>query len=181
MSSGGVTIYAIIETGGKQYKVSPGESLKVESLEVAEGGTIVLDRVLAISDGQKLVWGKPLIEGASVSCTSRGDGKSPKIIGMKYKSKVRYSRKIGHRQSFTELVIDSISGAGIKGEKPVRAPRAEKAAEAVVEVEKPRRTRVKKAEAPAPAAKPARKAEKPAAKAEKPAAKPRRTTKKEEK
>lgn len=175
MSSGGVTIYAIIETGGKQYKVSPGESLKVESLEVAEGGTIELDRVLAISDGDKLVWGKPLIEGARVSCTSKGDGRGVKVIGGKYKAKVRYFRRIGHRQSFTELTIDSISGPGIMAEKPKKAAKAAKAEDAstTAEVEKPKRTRAKKAEAPAPAAK--------AAKAEKPAAKPRRTTKKEEK
>ena len=175
MSSGGVSIYAIIETGGKQYKVSPGESLKVECLEVAEGGVIELDHVLAISDGDKLVLGKPVIEGAKVSCTSQGDGRGAKVFGMKYKAKVRYSRRIGHRQSFTELIIDSISGAGIKGEKPVKAAKNEKAEEtaAVTEVEKPKRTRAKKAEAPAAPAK--------AAKAEKPAAKSRRTVKKEEK
>ncbi len=181
MSSGGVTIYAIIETGGKQYKVSPGESLKVECLEVAEGGTIVLDRVLAISDGDKLVWGKPLIEGAAVSCTSKGDGQGAKVIGGKYKAKVRYFRRIGHRQGYTELVIDSISGAGIKGEKVVKvvkAPKAVKteATEAAAEVEKPKRTRAKKTAEAAVEAKPAK-----AKKAEKPAAKPRRTTKKEEK
>jgi large subunit ribosomal protein L21 len=124
LSSGGVTIYAIIETGGKQYKVSPGESLKVESLEVAEGGTIDLDRVLAIHDGENLILGKPTIEGARVSCTSKGDGLDKKVYGMKYKAKVRYSRRIGHRQSFTELMIDSISGPGIASE----APKAEKPA-----------------------------------------------------
>jgi large subunit ribosomal protein L21 len=128
LSSGGVTIYAIIETGGKQYKVSPGESLKVESLAVAEGATIELDRVLAISDGDKLVLGKPVIEGAKVSCTSKGDGLDKKVFGMKYKSKVRYSRRIGHRQSYTELTIDSISGAGMESgtaqaEKPAAKPR----------------------------------------------------------
>jgi large subunit ribosomal protein L21 len=128
LSSGGVTIYAIIETGGKQYKVSPGESLKVESLDVAEGGTIDLDRVLAISDGDNLILGKPVIEGAKVTCTSKGDGRGVKIIGMKYKAKVRYSRRIGHRQSFTELTIDSISGPGIAeaattAEKPAAKPR----------------------------------------------------------
>jgi len=173
LSSGGVTIYAIIETGGKQYKVSPGESLKVESLEVAEGGTIELDRVLAISDGDKLVWGKPLIEGAKVSCTSKGDGRGVKVFGMKYKAKTRYSRKIGHRQSFTELTIDSISGPGIMAEKPRKAAKAEKTEETAVA-----------AGTEKPAAKPRRravKAEEPAVAAEKPAAKPRRTTKKEEK
>ena len=142
MSSGGVTIYAIIETGGKQYKVSPGESLKVESLDVAEGGTIELDRVLAISDGENLVWGKPLIEGAKVSCTSKGDGRGVKVFGMKYKAKTRYSRRIGHRQSFTELTIDSISGPGIAA----AAPKAEKAAVEKAEkpAAKPRRRTTKK-------------------------------------
>jgi large subunit ribosomal protein L21 len=142
LSSGGVTIYAIIETGGKQYKVSPGESLKVESLEVAEGGTIELNRVLAISDGDNLVWGKPLIEGAKVSCTSKGDGRGVKVFGMKYKAKTRYSRRIGHRQSFTELTIDSISGPGIAA----AAPKAEKAAAEKAEkpAAKPRRRTTKK-------------------------------------
>ncbi len=114
MSSGGATIYAIIETGGKQYKVSPGESLKVESLDVAEGGTIEINRVLAIGDGDKIVLGKPVIEGAKVSCTSQGDGLGEKIMGGKYKSKTRYFRKFGHRQAFTELTVDSISGAGME-------------------------------------------------------------------
>jgi large subunit ribosomal protein L21 len=127
LSSGGVTIYAIIETGGKQYKVSPGESLKVESLEVAEGGTIDLVRVLAIHDGENLILGKPVIEGAIVSCTSKGDGLDKKVFGMKYKAKTRYSRRIGHRQSFTELTINSITGPGIASEahtaeKPAAKP-----------------------------------------------------------
>jgi large subunit ribosomal protein L21 len=172
LSSGGVTIYAIIETGGKQYKVSPGESLKVESLDVAESGIIELDRVLAISDGDKLILGKPLIEGARVSCTSKGDGRGVKVFGMKYKAKTRYSRRIGHRQSFTELTIDSISGPGIMSEKPRKAARAEMAEEtaAAAGTEKPK-------------AKPRRravKAEEPAVAAEKPAAKPRRRTIKKE-
>ncbi|MGA3094680.1 MAG: 50S ribosomal protein L21 [Dehalococcoidales bacterium] len=149
MSSGGVTIYAIIETGGKQYKVSPGESLKVESLDVAEGGTIELDRVLAISDGDKLVLGKPLIEGARVSCTSKGDGRGVKVFGMKYKAKTRYSRRIGHRQSFTELTIDSISGPGIAEAPKAKKAKAEKAptpAEESTEkpATKPRRRMTKK-------------------------------------
>jgi len=170
LSSGGVTIYAIIETGGKQYKVSPGESLKVESLEVAEGGTIELDRVLAISDGDKLIWGKPLIEGAKVSCTSKGDGRGAKVFGMKYKAKVRYSRRIGHRQSFTELTVDSISGPGIIAEKTKKTAKADI-------TEEPAAKKPKKAAM-------VRKAKEitPAAEAEKPVSKPRRRTiKKEEK
>ena len=163
-------MYAVVETGGKQYKVSPGESLKVESLEVAEGGTIELDRVLAISDGDKLIWGKPLIEGAKVSCTSKGDGRGAKVFGMKYKAKVRYSRRIGHRQSFTELTIDSISGPGIIAEKPKKTAKAEITEEPTAE--KPKKAAM------------VRKAKEitPAAEAEKPISKPRgRTIKKEEK
>jgi len=110
LSSGGATIYAIIETGGKQYKVTPGKSVRVESLAVAEGDNIELDRVLAIGDGDKLVVGKPIIEGAKVIATSNGDGLGTKIYGMKYKAKTRYNRRIGHRQAFTELTINSISG-----------------------------------------------------------------------
>jgi large subunit ribosomal protein L21 len=172
LSSGGATIYAIIETGGKQYKVSPGQSIKVETLAVAEGATIDLDRVLAISDGDKLVLGKPVVEGAVVTCTSKGDGQGAKVIGGKYKAKVRYFRRIGHRQPYTELIIDSISGAGIKAEKVVKA-KAEKAetTETAAEVEKPKRTRAKKAAEAVVEAAPA--------KAEKPAAKPRRTKKEE--
>ncbi|MCL2679684.1 MAG: 50S ribosomal protein L21 [Dehalococcoidia bacterium] len=124
MSSGGAIIYAIIETGGKQYRVSPGQTVKVESLGVAEGATIDLDRVLAIFDGSKLVTGRPVVEGAKVTATSKGDGQSKKIIGGKYKAKVRYFRRIGHRQEYTELVIDSISGAGITAEKPAKAAKA---------------------------------------------------------
>ncbi len=129
MSSGGATIYAIVETGGKQYKVSPGESLKVEALAVAEGGTIELDRVLAIGDGEKLVVGKPVIEGAKVSCTSKGDGLGKKVIGGKYKAKTRYFRKIGHRQAYTELKVDSISGAGMEcGSTAAKTARPRRAA-----------------------------------------------------
>ena len=114
LSSGGVTIYAIIETGGKQYKVMPGKRIKVEALDIAEGETLELDRVLAISSGDKLVVGNPVIEGAKVCATSKGDGLSDKVYGMKYKAKTRYSRRIGHRQLFTELHIDRISGAGLE-------------------------------------------------------------------
>jgi large subunit ribosomal protein L21 len=114
LSGGGATIYAIIETGGKQYKVTPGKRVKVELLAVADGENVELDHVLAIGDGDKLVVGNPTITGARVTATSNGAGLGTKVHGMKYKSKVRYSRRIGHRQAFTELNINSISGAGME-------------------------------------------------------------------
>jgi len=80
----------------------------VERLDVAEGGTIELDRVLLIADGNKVTVGTPTIDGAKVIATSQGEGKDEKIIVFKYKPKVRYRRKTGHRQLYTRLVIDKI-------------------------------------------------------------------------
>ncbi len=107
-------MYAVIETGGKQYKVSPGQTLDVERLDVAEGGTIDLDRVLLIADDDKVVVGNPIVDGAKVVATSQGDGRGKKVIVFKYKPKVRYSKKTGHRQSYTRLTIDKIVKAEIK-------------------------------------------------------------------
>jgi large subunit ribosomal protein L21 len=102
-------IYAIIETGGKQYKVSPGQTIDVERLGIAEGDTVELERVLLIADGDRLTVGKPIIQGAKVIVTSKGEGKDKKIVVFKYKSKVRYRRKTGHRQLYTRLTIEKIS------------------------------------------------------------------------
>jgi len=101
-------MYAVIETGGKQYKVSPGQTLDVERLDVADGGTIDLDRVLLIADDDKVLVGNPTVDGAKVVATSQGDGRGKKVIVFKYKPKVRYSKKTGHRQSYTRLTIDKI-------------------------------------------------------------------------
>ena len=107
-------MYAVIETGGKQYKVSPGQTLDVERLDVADGGTIDLDRVLLIADDDKVLVGNPTVDGAKVVATSQGDGRGKKVIVFKYKPKVRYSKKTGHRQSYTRLTIDKIVKAEIK-------------------------------------------------------------------
>jgi len=101
-------IYAIIETGGKQYKVSPGQAIDVERLDIAEGNSIELDRVLLIADDDKITVGTPIVDGAKVIATSQGEGKGKKIIVLKYKPKVRYSKKTGHRQLYTRLAIDKI-------------------------------------------------------------------------
>ncbi len=101
-------IYAIIETSGKQYRVSPGQVIEVDHLDVAEGNAVELDKVLLIGDGDRVTMGTPTVEGAKVLATSRGEGKGNKITIFRYKSKVRYRKKTGHRQLYTRLAIDKI-------------------------------------------------------------------------
>ena len=103
-----IEIYAVIETGGKQYNVTPGQTIDVECLNVAEGSKVELDKVLLIADGARVTVGTPTVVGAKVVATSQGNGKGKKIIVLKYKPKVRYRKKTGHRQLYTRLVIDKI-------------------------------------------------------------------------
>jgi len=124
--SGGKEIYAIIETGGKQYKVTPGQTIDVERLDVDEGSTVELDRVLFIADGDKVTVGTPTIDGAKVIATSQGDGKGKKIIVFKYKPKVRYRKKTGHRQLYTRLAIDKIVGPESMPSEPKKVRRRKK-------------------------------------------------------
>jgi large subunit ribosomal protein L21 len=119
-------IYAIIETGGKQYKVSPGQTIDVERLDVAESSTVELDRVLFIADGDKVTVGTPVIDGAKVVATSQGEGKAKKIIVLKYKPKVRYRKKTGHRQLYTRLTVDRIIGAEASDGEPAKKTRRRK-------------------------------------------------------
>lgn len=101
-------MYAIIETGGKQYKVSEGDVLYIEKLEVGAGDVVTFDRVLAVSKEGGLVVGAPLVSGATVSGKVEKHGKGEKIIVYKYKAKKNYRRKQGHRQPYTKVVIDKI-------------------------------------------------------------------------
>lgn len=121
----GSKIYAIVETGGKQYRVTSGQALEVERLDVAEGSTVELDRVLLIADGDKVTVGSPTIEGAKVLATSQGEDRGKKIIVFRYKNKTRHSNKTGHRQPFTKLTIDKILAPGMAEEpaKPARRRR----------------------------------------------------------
>ncbi len=118
MFCGGGEIYAIVETGGKQYRVAPGQVVDVDRLDVAEGTTIELDRVLLLSEGDDVTVGTPVVEGAKVVATSQGDGRGKKIIVFRYKAKVRYRRKTGHRQGYTRLAIDKIVGPGAATAEP---------------------------------------------------------------
>ena len=119
-------IYAIIETGGKQYKVTPGQTIDVERLDVAEGNTVEMDRVLLIAQGEKVTVGNPTVDGAKVVATSQGEGKGKKVIVFKYKPKVRYRKKMGHRQAYTRLTIDKIVTAGAAPDKPEKKVRRRK-------------------------------------------------------
>jgi ribosomal protein L21 len=103
-------MFAIIETGGKQYKVSEGDLVFVEKLEVEAGQTVKLDRVLAISDNAGFKTGAPYITGAAVTATVVKNGRGKKIHILKYKSKKNEKKKIGHRQPYTKLQITAIGG-----------------------------------------------------------------------
>ncbi len=104
----GAKIYAVIEIGGKQYKVAPKQTIEVERLGVPEGETIEVDRVLFIGgDGDTLV-GDPIIKGAKVVATCLGEAKGEKVIVFRYKSKVRYRTKKGHRQTYTRILVNEI-------------------------------------------------------------------------
>ncbi|MBO4288506.1 MAG: 50S ribosomal protein L21 [Lachnospiraceae bacterium] len=100
-------MYAIIATGGKQYKVAEGDVIRVEKLGVEAGASYEFDQVLAIG-GDEMTVGTPVVEGAKVKATVIGDGKGKKVIVYKYKPKSGYHKKNGHRQQYTELKIEEI-------------------------------------------------------------------------
>jgi large subunit ribosomal protein L21 len=110
--------YAIVETGGKQYTVHPGDTLQVEKLSAAQEEVLELDRVLLVAKDGIVKVGQPLVEGARVKAEVVEHGKAPKVTVFKFKPKVRYKRKVGHRQQYTELKITEI----VDGEQPP-APR----------------------------------------------------------
>ncbi|NLC88868.1 MAG: 50S ribosomal protein L21 [Clostridiaceae bacterium] len=100
--------YAIILTGGKQYRVAVGDEVFVEKLDVAAEEEIIFDQVLAVHNGDRLTVGDPLVEGASVKAELVKHGRGKKIYVMKYKSKKGYRRKQGHRQPYTKVRISEI-------------------------------------------------------------------------
>ena len=107
-SIGGEPIYAIVKTGGKQYKVSPGDTIEVERLPWKEGEPLALEHVLLVADGDQVTVGSPEVAGAKVIADVLGEEKGKKVIVFKYKPKVRYRRKLGHRQTHTKLRIREI-------------------------------------------------------------------------
>ena len=103
-------MYAVIKTGGKQYKVSPGEKLKVEQLPTAVGAEVVLDQVLLVGEGESVRLGQPMVVGATVRATVVSHGRGDKVTIFKMRRRKHYQKHQGHRQNYTELKIDSIVG-----------------------------------------------------------------------
>ena len=100
---------AVIKTGGKQYIVTPGQKLKIEKIEKAVGEEFVFDEVLLFSDGKKIEIGHPLVTTVVVKAKVILQGRAKKVTSIKFKPKTRYKKKIGHRQPYTEIEIESIN------------------------------------------------------------------------
>jgi large subunit ribosomal protein L21 len=101
-------MYAVIKTGGKQYKVSKGATLKVESIAADEGAKVVLDQVLMVVDGEEVKVGAPLVKGGQVTATIKSHGRGKKIEIIKFRRRKHHRKQMGHRQNYTELEITGI-------------------------------------------------------------------------
>ncbi len=103
-------MYAVIETGGKQYKVQEGDVVFVEKLDAEAGSTVTIDKVLVVANGEDVKVGAPYVDGATVTASVVKNGKEKKIIVYKYKPKKGYHKKQGHRQPYTKIEIQKING-----------------------------------------------------------------------
>jgi large subunit ribosomal protein L21 len=144
-------MYAVVNTGGKQYKVQQGEILRVEKIPGEVGSPVTFDRVLMFSDGENVSIGQPVLEDVAVEGHIVEQGKAKKIIVFKYKKRKRYRRKQGHRQEYTAVQIDSIAAKGAKSRAPEKEaepkPEAQKAkAEPEIEKDEAKKAAPNKAE-----------------------------------
>jgi large subunit ribosomal protein L21 len=134
-------MYAVIKTGGKQYKVAAGDYLRVEKLDGDVGSKVVIDKILMVADGDNVTIGSPLVAGAKVNATVLSHGKGDKVMIFKFHRRKHYRKTQGHRQSYTEIQIDDINGKGAaKAEaKPAAAKKvaAEKPAAKAAVAKKP--------------------------------------------
>ena len=103
-------MYAVISTGGKQYKVREGDSLEVEKLVAEEGATVEFDRVLLLGEGSELKVGSPFVDGGRVTATVVGHGRGKKVHILKFRRRKHHMKRAGHRQSFTRIRITGIAG-----------------------------------------------------------------------
>ena len=103
-------MYAVFRTGGKQYRASKGDLLRVERLDAEEGATVEFDQVLLVGEGTDVKLGSPLVSGSKVKATVKSQGRARKIKVLKFKRRKNYMRNKGHRQHFTEVEITSITG-----------------------------------------------------------------------
>ena len=143
-------MYAVIKTGGKQYKVEAGATLKVEKLLGEVGSKVVIDKVLMINDGENTTIGAPLIAGATVNATVLSHGRADKVMIFKFRRRKHYRKTQGHRQSFTEILINDVNGKGVVVAKPAVAAKpaaAPKPATKAAKVPAAAKPAVKKAKA----------------------------------
>lgn len=153
-------MYAVVTSGGKQYRVEQGTTLLVERLTADPGTAVTFDRVLLVGDGDRVTVGTPVVEGATVSGTVLGEERGPKLVIYKFRQKVKYRRRTGHRQQLTRVRIDVISADGAaQGTEGAATPAA---ATPVATPKARRRPRAVEAAEPAEAAEAADKAPKPA-------------------
>jgi large subunit ribosomal protein L21 len=138
-------MYAVVSTGGKQYRVEAGTTLTVERLAVQPGETVTFDRVLLVGDGDELTVGTPTVAGASVSGTVLATERGPKLIIFKFKNKSRYRRRNGHRQDLTRVRIDAIEAAGTRRKTSAKAVAADEAEKPEAKPRRSRPTRTKAA------------------------------------
>ena len=134
-------MYAVVTTGGKQYRVEAGSELTIERLAEEPGASITFDRVLLVGDGDAVTIGSPTVDGASVSGTVLAEELGPKLIIFKFKQKVKYRRTRGHRQHLTRVRIDEISTGAKKSRKAEAAAEPDATASATDAPAKPARTR----------------------------------------
>ena len=178
-------MYAVLSSGGKQYRVEPGSTVLMERLPSEPGDSVLFDRVLLIGDGDDVTVGTPVVSGATVSGTVLGEELGPKLVIFKFKQKVKYRRRTGHRQHLQRVRIDEINAAGrSKGRAKAKAEgiAEPKPAEAATETaaEAPPKPRTSRARTAKPKADASVKAEasttEASAKAEEPQAPKKRTT-----
>jgi large subunit ribosomal protein L21 len=123
-------MYAVVSSGGKQYRVEPGTTLTLERIGAEAGAPFTFDRVLLVGDGVTVTVGTPVVSGATVSATVLGEELGPKLVVFKFKQKVKYRRRTGHRQHLVRVRIDAINADGspksrAKAEKPEQAETAD--------------------------------------------------------
>jgi large subunit ribosomal protein L21 len=103
-------MYAVIRTGGKQYRVSQGDTLRIETLDANAGDSIEFDQVLMVGEGESVKIGTPLVEGGKVTATVKAHGRGDKVEIIKFRRRKHHMKRMGHRQNFTEVEITEISG-----------------------------------------------------------------------
>ena len=103
-------MYAVIKTGGKQYRVTQGDTLRVETLDVSEGDAVEFDQILMVGDGEDVKIGTPLVDGGKVTATVKAHGRAKKVEIIKFRRRKHHMKRMGHRQNYTEVEITGISG-----------------------------------------------------------------------